>query len=60
MEIEKNEIVYKMKQRNISFSEKAYDEIFEYIKKQMESFKSSQLDIRLLLKPQQKWTKNCL
>ena len=32
----KNEIVYKMKQRGISFSEKAYNEIFEYIKKQME------------------------
>ena len=40
----KNEIVYKMKQRGISFSEKAYDEIFEYIKKQMESFKSCELD----------------
>ena len=40
----KNEIVYKMKQRGISFREKAYDEIFEYIKKQMESFKSCELD----------------
>jgi len=40
----KNEIVYKMKQRGISFSEKAYDEIFEYIKKEMYSFKSCELD----------------
>jgi transposase-like protein len=40
----KNEIVYKMKQRGISFSEKAYDEIFEFIKNQMESFKSNELD----------------
>ena len=36
----KNEIIYKMKSRGIAFSEKAYDEIFQFIKKQMEDFKS--------------------
>ena len=40
----KAEIVHKMKYRGISFSEKAYDEIFEFIKKQMEDFKSKELD----------------
>ena len=40
----KNEIIYKMKSRGIAFSEKAYDEIFQFIKKQMEDFKSQELD----------------
>jgi len=40
----KAEIVHKMKYRGISFSEKAYDEIFEFIKQQMEDFKSKELD----------------
>lgn len=40
----KAEIVHKMKYRGISFSEKAYDEIFEFIKKQMEDFKSKEID----------------
>lgn len=40
----KSDIVYKMKQRGISFSEKAYEEIFEFIKNQMEEFKSQELD----------------
>lgn len=40
----KKEIVHKMKYRGISFSEKAYDEIFNFIKEQMEDFKSKELD----------------
>ena len=40
----KKEIVHKMKYRGISFSEKAYDEIFDFIKIQMEDFKSKELD----------------
>ena len=40
----KADIVYKMKQRGIAFSEKAYEEIFQFIKKQMEDFKSKELD----------------
>lgn len=40
----KAEIVHKMKYRGISFSEKAYDEIFNFIKEQMEDFKSKELD----------------
>ena len=40
----KAEIVHKMKYRGISFSEKAYDEIFVFIKKQMEDFKSQELE----------------
>ena len=40
----KNEIIYKMKSRGIAFSEQAYDEIFQFIKKQMEDFKSQELD----------------
>ena len=40
----KAEIVHKMKYRGISFSEKAYDEIFDFIKTQMEDFKSKELD----------------
>ena len=40
----KNEIIYKMKTRGIAFSEQAYDEIFQFIKKQMEDFKSQELD----------------
>jgi transposase-like protein len=40
----KADIVHKMKYRGISFSEKAYDEIFEFIKKQMEDFKSQELE----------------
>lgn len=40
----KAEIVHKMKYRGISFSEKAYDEIFNFIKVQMEDFKSKELD----------------
>ena len=39
----KQEIVYKMKLRGLDFSEKAYDEIFEYIKTQMLEFKSKEL-----------------
>lgn len=39
----RQEIVYKMKLRGLDFSEKAYDEIFEYIKSQMLEFKSRQL-----------------
>ena len=39
----KQEIVYKMKLRGLNFSEKAYDEIFEYIKTQMLEFKSKEL-----------------
>ena len=35
----KQEIVYKMKLRGLDFSEKAYDEIFDYIKTQMLEFK---------------------
>lgn len=40
----KKEIVHKMKYRGISFSEKAYDEIFNFIKEQMEDFKSKELN----------------
>ncbi|MBT5750164.1 MAG: IS256 family transposase [Flavobacteriales bacterium] len=40
----KKEIVHKMKYRGISFSEKAYDEIFNFIKEQMEDFKCKELD----------------
>jgi len=40
----KKEIVHKMKYRGISFSEKAYDEIFNFIKEQMEDFKSKELE----------------
>jgi len=40
----KKEIVHKMKYRGISFSDKAYDEIFDFIKEQMEDFKSKELD----------------
>lgn len=40
----KNEIIYKMKSRGIAFSEQAYNEIFQFIKKQMEDFKSQELD----------------
>ena len=39
----KQEIIYKMKLRGLDFSEKAYDEIFEYIKTQMLEFKSKEL-----------------
>jgi len=39
----KQEIIYKMKLRGLGFSEKAYDEIFEYIKTQMLEFKSKEL-----------------
>jgi len=39
----KQEIVYKMKLRGLDFSEKAYDEIFEYIKKQFIEFKEKEL-----------------
>ena len=39
----KKEIIYKMKQRGLDFSEKAYDEIFEYIKNQFLEFKSKEL-----------------
>ena len=40
----KKEIIHKMKYRGISFSDKAYDEIFDFIKEQMEDFKSKELD----------------
>lgn len=39
----KQEIIYKMKLRGLNFSEKAYDEIFEYIKNQFIEFKSKEL-----------------
>jgi len=39
----KQEIIYKMKLRGLDFSEKAYDEIFEYIKTQMLEFKYKEL-----------------
>ncbi len=39
----KQEIIYKMKLRGLDFSEKAYDEIFEYIQNQLVEFKSKQL-----------------
>ena len=39
----KQEIIYKMKLRGLDFSEKAYDEIFEYIKNQFLEFKSKEL-----------------
>ncbi len=39
----KQEIVYKMKLRGLDFSEKAYDEIFEYIRKQFVEFKEKEL-----------------
>jgi transposase-like protein len=39
----KQEIIYKMKLKGLDFSEKAYDEIFEYIKTQMLEFKSKEL-----------------
>ena len=39
----KGEIIYKMKLRGLDFSEKAYDEIFEYIKNQFLEFKSKEL-----------------
>jgi transposase-like protein len=39
----KQEIIYKMKLRGLNFSEKAYDEIFEYIKNQFLEFKSKEL-----------------
>ena len=39
----KKEIVMKLKQQGIKFSEKAYDEIFEYIKNQMNEFKEREL-----------------
>lgn len=39
----KQEIIYKMKLRGLDFSEKAYDEIFEYIKNQFMEFKTKEL-----------------
>jgi len=38
----KQEITYKMKLRGLDFSQKAYDEIFEYIKSQMLEFKTKE------------------
>ena len=39
----KQEIIYKMKLRGLDFSEKAYEEIFDYIKKHFYEFKSKEL-----------------
>ena len=40
----KQEIIQKFKLRGINFSEKAYDEIFEYIKNRFEEFKTRELE----------------
>ena len=40
----KQEIIQKFKIRGINFSEKAYDEIFEYIKNKFEEFKTRELE----------------
>jgi len=40
----KQEIIQKLKLRGLNFSEKAYDEIFEYIKNQFDEFKTRELE----------------
>ena len=47
----KQEIIQKFKLRGINFSEKAYDEIFEYIKNKFEEFKTRELEENYFFKP---------